>query len=937
MHLTQSIFRSSSAWCVWGIGLILCGSVAAQRAQNAPAQPAETNPIVLSVQASRPSSPPDLARAIAIMLDIDRDDLALGYLNKLDSATVADEVWFELLREFGSDFTFRLATRERIQPVGRQMTDKILDAANRFANDPQRLAELTRQVVDSNIARRTTALENFQSLGEVGAATLLNALADPARSGDRGLLGEALRRMESAAEPPIRGGLSSTYAELLLASIRAAASSGSDEIAVALFRHAWDGQASADVRLAARQSLQRLLGDVPSAAECTELLRQAIESGLSNQPERAIPFQAPQRMWRTHPETKQLVEVKRPFLLRQRIEAAELAEGLLKIEPGSVANERLYALALLEATKYARGFEVHLGNAESTDFLRQAGPEFVESILVDALRRGLVGAAAGACEVLGQIGDQRLLRGEAVRPLVQAAAHSDRRVQFAACEAIMAINPTTTFPGSSSVVEAMISLAQSRGRSKVLVGHPDSRDGQNMAATVELLGFAAENATSPRDLVRRAAEDPDVEYLLLSDLMCAPTANDLIDHLRAHPRIGRLPIAVQYRVDEIDTAWQSGQIQALIDVYLVVDTRQFPDYDDWLKRTRGLADVRMPLLLLVAPSDTDIAAGWGRRDANVRFFELDREAPAIWKGLPGAVANAFNLPQSPVSLVLEPRTASGDRVDLRASLVLEPDRWVRWPSWTRQLHGNLITNRVSVVRVSDAGLDATASETQSVDQTANEFPLAIDDIDFLYSRVTDLISNQDALTESHVDPQFEKRAERLATRDPLLVAVPWTLDRALVARQMDRLEQLAPSTPVTASQRRLFAKTAVGWLTRVSADPARYPFWELSAYDGSIGALVDTSELTAEECRMLGNLGTPRVQQQLADLASENQLPLDVRQAAVAALQAAFERNGILLTSEQIHRQYERYNASENLPEETQQILGSVLDAIERPSRPSGQ
>jgi hypothetical protein len=41
-------------------------------------------------------------------------------------------------------------------------------------------------------------------------------------------------------------------------------------------------------------------------------------------------------------------------------------------------------------------------------------------------------------------------------------------------------------------------------------------------------------------------------------------------------------------------------------------------------------------------------------------------------------------------------------------------------------------------------------------------------------------------------------------------------------------------------------------------------------------------------------------------------------------------RHGVLLDRHQIAQQYQRYNASAKLDRQTQELLGSTLDAIER-------
>jgi CheY-like chemotaxis protein len=70
-------------------------------------------------------------------------------------------------------------------------------------------------------------------------------------------------------------------------------------------------------------------------------------------------------------------------------------------------------------------------------------------------------------------------------------------------------------------------------------------------------------------------------------------------------------------------------------------------------------------------------------------------------------------------------------------------------------------------------------------------------------------------------------------------------------------------------------------------------------------------------------------QANLAELASRSDRPLADRRAAAAAFAAHRERHGLLLSRDEIARQYERYNASAEQSRDVQQVLGSLLDAIE--------
>jgi hypothetical protein len=85
-----------------------------------------------------------------------------------------------------------------------------------------------------------------------------------------------------------------------------------------------------------------------------------------------------------------------------------------------------------------------------------------------------------------------------------------------------------------------------------------------------------------------------------------------------------------------------------------------------------------------------------------------------------------------------------------------------------------------------------------------------------------------------------------------------------------------------------------------------------------------------QAAEVLGFIGSPRSQQALATFASQNGRPLADRQAAAAAFKTAVERRGLLLYEADVDLQYERYNQSESLDAGTQQVLGDVLDVIER-------
>ena len=103
--------------------------------------------------------------------------------------------------------------------------------------------------------------------------------------------------------------------------------------------------------------------------------------------------------------------------------------------------------------------------------------------------------------------------------------------------------------------------------------------------------------------------------------------------------------------------------------------------------------------------------------------------------------------------------------------------------------------------------------------------------------------------------------------------------------------------------------------------PDNYHFYKLLRLEPSLEIAVRTPELTNQVTKILGLLGTPRAQQSLVEVASQNALPLPQRQAAAQSFDGAVKQRGLRLDSVAIVRQYDRYNASESLDRDTQQIL----------------
>ncbi len=99
-------------------------------------------------------------------------------------------------------------------------------------------------------------------------------------------------------------------------------------------------------------------------------------------------------------------------------------------------------------------------------------------------------------------------------------------------------------------------------------------------------------------------------------------------------------------------------------------------------------------------------------------------------------------------------------------------------------------------------------------------------------------------------------------------------------------------------------------------------------------AALASPQLAPQAAMLLADLGTAGSQPLLVGLVNRGNLPLELRQTAAQAFRHSVHKHGILLTSEEMLGQYDRYNASESEPAESQEVLASILDTLEGGRRP---
>jgi len=170
-------------------------------------------------------------------------------------------------------------------------------------------------------------------------------------------------------------------------------------------------------------------------------------------------------------------------------------------------------------------------------------------------------------------------------------------------------------------------------------------------------------------------------------------------------------------------------------------------------------------------------------------------------------------------------------------------------------------------------------------------------------------------------------AHRLASQYDRVVAFPGAQTETAVASIAQRMNDALGRDLCSPQERTAQAEFALDQLGRLLKQPPG--FYDTEQLADVLAIALYEPSLTADAVGNLAWVGTPESQLALVDYASRAVLPIESRQAAATAFAENVRKYGILLTTNEIVRQYDRYNASHAADEATYRVLSGILDTLE--------
>ncbi len=514
-----------------------------------------------------PVTPLDLMNAVDVLSVAGRPTLVRYYLRKFLEADAEPKEFAQIVKMVGSKKLMQIANNPYFAPQGAEAVAKIVVEAKKHWTDEGVLEKALEDWSGFDEHGRlkpasTDALHALWKGERLSLVQMIDKLGTLKDEKEAAELTVAILSFGPDAKEALAAALQSENTTLVLNAARGLATTiSTDEtwlLYSTLFRRGntlSDKQCNGIIAI-----LKRRGHTIPTReAAAAALYQRAKDYYEKNRPlktdaEGKVSFWT----WNTTEKKVEYVQMTVPDAYRHF--AWHYARQAHELAPKQPWIRKLHLAATFDRTTHQNGLDEEKPLDEA--LLQLADTEILEEILCESMSDGHDGAALAAATLLGMKGNVNdnaddLLASKDGKPrvLVQATMAENRRVRFAALESIMALNPTKPFPGSSYVVEALMWFARADGKRILVSAHPKQAEAaqtagyfialsdENSKPSTEL-GYRGELAGNGKEAMRKAAESPDVEMLVI-DLLCQnPPVSALVQEMRHDPRTSDIPIAV---------------------------------------------------------------------------------------------------------------------------------------------------------------------------------------------------------------------------------------------------------------------------------------------------------------------------------------------------------------------------------------------------------
>lgn len=518
------------------------------------------SPAEKAILAKEPVTACDQLRAAVKISRLGRKRFAAIFVEKSFSAEGTPAEFAALIDEIGPDKLFQFGTDPALGERGAEALRRVFAEAQKHWESPDAIRDAFDRTLKGSEADRVQAILDLRKGGAAAFGILLEELYtdDPGRSNRAK---EMLNRLGDYAKSGLMAELMTADAKKLLRLADVFAEMPNlPNLSPLLIRY-YDASLSEEARQALGNAITAQAGAIPdkseAATQTADYGRRFFERKIVLGPSQ----NGEQTFWRWNAETKTTESVTRSGSEIYRFQAAYLLLGAHKIDPAHAQITAEAAAALSERILYETGLDTPPDLDRFKSEFGDISANELTAALDVCVKSGHPKGGVILARLLGQTQDKSLVTGsDQVTALVRMATDSDRRLRFAALEAIDALNPETSFPGSANVINALLHFATASGKRVALIGVSKVENGSLIGSSFSDGTVRIIPVTSGGQLIRLAQENADVEYAIAVSYLKNPDPRTVCQTLGADYRTSDIPVFVGI---ENETYIEQGEHYAL--------------------------------------------------------------------------------------------------------------------------------------------------------------------------------------------------------------------------------------------------------------------------------------------------------------------------------------------------------------------------------------
>jgi CheY-like chemotaxis protein len=464
-----------------------------------------------------------------------------GFMAKMN-----DEVLLQIEKEQGMSAFLRLLNVPELRKDAKTLLERVTEVVKKNLGDPVRLRRLVKNLL-ATPEERSYAIGELHRAGALAVPYLIEALQHATNTTEHASILTAMLSLGPEIVPPLLAALDVDDPVLRIELIDLLERRGDKEAVPYLWYLSASPKQPDGVRRKALEALVFFLDEFGGKRAPGQPL--VTQGAIDRLPPAKLALVREAERYYLH-------QVR--MLSTQPIDVWQWKNGTLVAQPSTASQaEEYFGLRFAgQALDLDSGFEpaqviflsiaLDKGGPNAKQLAREVNPDLVIKVLERAMAERRLPVILGTIHALGDLGEMRAARaiGGNDPALVKALFYPDRRVQFAAADALLRMPSTGPQRHPARIVEILRRPIFTGAVPRVLVGDGDKMRANDTAKAIQEAGFETVVKNTGREVMTRLAETPDIDVVVIDADTPDPGFPYLLAQLRADVDVAALPVIV---------------------------------------------------------------------------------------------------------------------------------------------------------------------------------------------------------------------------------------------------------------------------------------------------------------------------------------------------------------------------------------------------------